>query len=229
LLEVRTRGRIVRPVMKGHTMVSINKKVAGAAVVGAAAAAIGLGMSAGARAADSTPTPSPTGSNQPGRPGQPGSTNPAPGNGGPGRGMGFGHGGRFGLAKGADLSELASKLGVDESKLRDALKAVRDDLRAARKAPGTPSGTPSGTPGKADLSALQDQFAQLLAKELGLDVNTVKTALAEVRAAVAADRQKAFDDRLDQAVKDGKLSQAEADAVKKAAKEGIIGMGRGPR
>lgn len=206
-------------------MVSINKKVAGVAVVGATAAAIGLGMSAGARAADSTPTPSPTGSNQPG---QPGATT-APGNGGPGQGRGFGHGGRFGFAKGADLSALATKLGVDESKLRDALKAVRDDLRAARKAAGAPSGTAPGTPGKPDLSALQDQFAQLLAKQLGLDVNKVKTALAELRATAQADRQKAFDDRLDQAVKNRKLTQAEADAVKKAAQEGIIGMGRGPR
>ena len=203
-------------------MVTVNKKVAGAAVVGAAAAAIGLGMSAGARAADSTPTPSPTGSSQPGQPGQPGATSPVPGNGGQGHGKGWGPGGRFGgVAKGADLSALASKLGVDESKLRDALKAVKDDLRAARKAAGAPSGKP-------DLSAMQDQLAQLLAKELGIDANKVKTALAEVRAAAQADRQKAFDDRLDQAVKDGKLTQAEADAVKKAAKAGIIGMGRGP-
>ena len=209
-----------RPVTEGGTMVTVNKKVAGAAVVGAAAAAIGLGMSAGARAADSTPTPSPTGSSQPG---QPGATSPAPGNGGQGHGKGWGPGGRFGgVAKGADLSALASKLGVDESKLRDALKAVRDDLRAARKAAGAPSGKP-------DQSAMQDQLAQLLAKELGIDPNKVKTALAEVRAAAQADRQKAFDDRLDQAVKDGKLTQAEADAVRKAAKAGIIGMGRGPR
>ena len=41
--------------------------------------------------------------------------------------------------------------------------------------------------------------------------------------------QGAAADRLDQAVKDGKLTQAEADAVKKAAKAGIIGMGHGPR
>jgi hypothetical protein len=148
----------------------------------------------------------------------------APGNGGQGHGKGWGRGGRMGaMVGGADLSALASKLGVDESKLRDALKAVRDDLRAARKAAGAPSGTPSGTPsappsGKPGLSAVQDQFAPLLAKELGLDVNKVKTALAEVRAAAQADRQKAFDDRMDQAVKDGKLTQAEADAVKKAAK-----------
>ncbi|GAB3072759.1 hypothetical protein GCM10027053_42470 [Intrasporangium mesophilum] len=206
-------------------MVSINRKTASVVVVGAAAAAIGLGISAAARA-DTTPTPSPTSS--PSTP-SPGATNPAPGPGDHGHGKGWGPGGRFGgvggVGKGADLSALASKLGVDETTLRDALKKVGDDLKdqfkAARK---------SAAPGaKPDVSALQDQFAQLLAKELGLDVNKVKTALAEVRTAAAADRQKAFDDRLDQAVKDGKLTQSEADAVKKAAKEGIIGMGRGPR
>jgi hypothetical protein len=216
-------------------MVSINSKVGSVAVVGAAAAAIGLGVSAAARADTPTPTPSPTSSSQgtnpgtPGAPGQPGyGTHP---------GKGWGPGGRFGgPGRGTDLSLLASKLGVDEAKLQDALKAVKTDLRNQLKASGK-SGTP-GTPGapgtpapgtKPDLGALQDQFAQLLASQLGLDVNTVKTALAEVRAAAVADRQKAFDDRLAQAVKDGKLTQAEADAVKKAAKEGIIGMGYGPR
>ena len=193
-------------------MVSINKKVASVAVVGGAAAAIGLGVSAAARAADTTPTPAPTST-----------SSSSPGASDQGHGKGWGPGGRFGgaMGKGADLSTLASKLGVDEAKLRDAIKAVREDLRAARKASGT-------APTKPDASALQDQFPEKLASELGIDVDKVTTALAEMRAAEQADRQKAFDDRLAQAVKDGKLTQAEADAVKKAAKAGIIGMGRGP-
>ena len=48
-------------------MVSINKKVAGVAVVGAAAAAIGLGVSQGARADDATHDPHPDGDLDPGR------------------------------------------------------------------------------------------------------------------------------------------------------------------
>src|SRR3546814_16900937 len=48
-------------------------------------------------------------------------------------GRGWGPGGRHGMggmgAFAGDLSELASKLGVDEAKLRDAMTAVRDDLK----------------------------------------------------------------------------------------------------
>ena len=199
-------------------MVSKNAKVASLAVAGAAAAAIGLGVSAAARADTPTPTPSPTSSSSPSP-----NTNPNPNGGGQGHGKGWGPGGRFGgMAKGADLSALASKLGVDEAKLRDALRAVRSDLKAARKSAGAPTAKP-------DISALADEFAQKLASELGIDVGKVKTALAEIRATAQADRQKAFDDRLAQAVKDGKLTQAEADAVKKAAQAGIIDMDGGPR
>ena len=75
---------------------------------------------------------------------------------------------------------------------------------------------------------MQDEFATKLAAELGLDPAKVKKALADLRAAEQAEHQKAFDDKLAKAVTDGTLTQAEADAVKKAAKAGIIGMGRGP-
>src|SRR6476661_2009754 len=124
----------------------------------------------------------------------------------------------MGMGRGADLTALATKLGVDETKLRDALKAVRDELRAAR------------TPGQAkpDITALQDELATKLAAKLGIDAAKVKTAITDLRSAHEADEQKAFDDRLAQAVKDGKLTQAEADAVKKAAKAGVIDMHDGP-
>ena len=212
-------------------MVSINKKAASLAAVGAAAAVIGLGISQVARADDATTTtptpPSTTTSTAPSTQGAPNKGTPdstAPGN---GNGRGWGPGGRhgapggpgLGLGRGADLSALANKLGVDETKLKDALKAVREQIRAART-PGQ---------GRPDFSALQDEFATKLAAELGIDASKVKTAIADLRAAHEADEQKAFDDRLAQAVKDGKLTQAEADAVKKAAKAGIIGMHGGPR
>ena len=200
-------------------MTSINKKVAGIAAVGAAALAIGFGISSAAQADDATPTPSPT-------------TQSGPGTSNGNNGNGWGPGGRHGMGRmgafAGDLSELASKLGVDEAKLRDAMSAVRDDLKndlkdlrdAAKDNPTTP-----------DRQAMRDQMQQkladALAAQLGIDSSKVSSALADLEAAHEAERDQALTDRLDQAVKDGKLTQAEADAVKKAVDAGVIGAGPG--
>lgn len=210
-------------------MVSINKgprnaKVAGAAALGAAAV-IGLAVTQVARADDApTTTPTPTSTTTQAAPGQ-GTMGGGPGGrhgGGMGPGMGLGRG----MGPGADLSALATKLGVDQTKLETALKAVRDELRASRT-PG--QGTGPGSASKPDPSTMQDELATKLASKLGIDAAKVKAALADLRAAHEADEQKAFDDRLAQAVKDGKLTQAESDAVTKAAKAGVIDMHAGPR
>jgi hypothetical protein len=202
-------------------MVSINKK-ASIAAVGAAVAVIGLGVTQVARADDttSTTTPTATATSTQGDPNK-GTTDAAPGN-----GRGWGPGGRHGgmgpgMGKGVDLAALATKLGVDQTTLENALKAVRQDLKASR----TPG---QGTATKPDPATMQDELATKLASKLGIDAATVKAAFADLRAAHEADEQKAFDDRLAQAVKDGKLTQAEADAVKKAAQAGVIDMDGGP-
>ena len=51
----------------------------------------------------------------------------------------------------------------------------------------------------------------------------VTAALEELRTQEQADHAAALKPRLDQAVKDGTLTQAEADAVTKAAEKGVIG------
>jgi hypothetical protein len=191
-------------------MASITRKSAGVAAL-AATAVLGLGLAGVARAADqATPTPTPTST----------SSTDAGGN-----GKGWGPGGRHGFGVGGDLSGLATKLGVDETKLRDALTAVRGDLKGSFK--DLRGSAKDGT--QAERDALHDQMQQKLAdalgKELGIDATKVKTALDELETAREAERDQAFSDRLDQAVKDAKLTQAEADAVKKAADAGIIGMG----
>ena len=203
-------------------MVSVNKRAASIAAVGAAAAAIGLGVSQVARAEDTPPTATLSATSTQSGAGQ-GTTGGIPGN-DKGWGPGGRHGGGLGkgIGRGVHLSALATKLGVDETKLKDALKAVRDEMRAARAAG-------QGSTTKPNLSALQDELATKLAAKLGISATKVKTALADLRAAHEAEEQKAFDDRLAKAVTDGTLTQAEADAVKKAARAGVIGMGHGPR
>ena len=58
----------------------------------------------------------------------------------------------------------------------------------------------------------------------------MNTALDEIRDGAAGRAGRRAEDRLDAAVKDGTLTQAEADAVTKAVEKGVIdGGGRGRR
>ncbi|HEX8630532.1 MAG TPA: hypothetical protein VF755_20425 [Catenuloplanes sp.] len=102
-------------------------------------------------------------------------------------------------------------------------------------APGQP-GQP-GQPDKADKQARQDQrqkeLAAALAKELGIDQAKVAAALEKVQTArqaeAKAERLTNLKTRLDQAVTAGKLTRAEADAILKAAENGVLPHGAGGR
>lgn len=180
-----------------------NPKVVVASVAaGALALGVGVGI-AGYAAADPTTTPSPN----------PSASAPAdPGRGGPG-----GHHGGPGRGVAADdlAQQLADKLGVDKTKVADALEAIREANR-----PATPSADPSARPDPAQRDA---ELATQLADKLGIDKAKVTKALEEIRAARQAERAAALKSRLDAAVKAGTLTQAEADAVTKAVEKGVIG------
>ena len=180
----------------------------------ATALALGAGIGvAGMASATTTPTPTPSASSSTSADG---STSTAPTEGKGGRG---GHGG-FGFG-GADAAELATKLGVDQTKLTDALKAFRD---ANKPAAGTEKGTTAdGT--RPDPAAQQAELAKSLAASLGIDEAKVTAALEELRTAEQAEHAAELKTRLDKAVSDGKLTQAEADAVTKAVQNGVIGGG----
>ncbi len=178
----------------------------------AAALALGAGIGvAGMASATTTPTPSASSSAS-----ADGSTSTAPAD---GKGMRGGHG--HGGFRGVDAAELATKLGVDEAKVTEALKAYRD----ANK-PATPPADGTKTEGtRPDPAVKQAELAKSLAATLGIDEAKVTAAFEELRTAEQADRAAALKTRLDAAVTDGKLTQAEADAVTKAVQNGVIGGG----
>ena len=131
------------------------------------------------------------------------------------RGGRHGHGGAATAGR-PRPTELAAELGVDEAKVADALQAFRDAEPAGDRRP------PEGT--KPDRAATEKQpWPRPSAESLGIEEAKVTAALEELRTAEQANHAAALKPRLDQAVKDGTLTQAEADAVTKAAEKGVIG------
>ena len=205
--------------------------VGGAAVL--ATAGIGLGLTQLANADSNSPKPTESSSVSVAT-GQAGNRQGGPVDGqrgGPGGGM-------MGL-RGIDTAALAQKLGVEESKLNEALQSLQQS-QGPGGAPGQgqPSGNgtgqateggqgqlPAAPPGESGAGDRETEIAKALAQALGLEESTVTTAIQEVRT-------EANKKVLDQAVSEGKLTQAEADAVAKAAASGIAevrGAGGGPR
>lgn len=113
--------------------------------------------------------------------------------------------------------QLASKLGLDESKVTTALQEAH---KALRENDNFRDMTPEQR---------HTELAKQLASKLGVEESKVKTALDEIHKARQAQARTEFKSRLDQAVKDGKLTQTEADAVLKAWDAGLIGGGAGRR
>lgn len=180
------------------------KKTALAAAAGALALGAGVGV-AGIASADPTPTPNPTATAS-------GAPSPGTDRGGPGGRRGGGY------RDGAQVTELASLLGVSEDKVREAIEAIREERRA--------------NPPTTDQTREQRDaaLAKSLAELLGIDEAKVTAALTELREARQAERAAGLKTKLDAAVADGTLTQAEADAVTKAVEKGVIGGGgRGPR
>lgn len=191
-------------------------------------AALGLGTSAlvaggvvglSSTAVAETPTPTPSATSTPSaREGQQAD------DGGDRRGGRHGHGQRDGEL----ASSLAEKLGLKEADVTAALKKARDASR-----PEKPSSTASPSAGtqtdRPDPAARQAALAKSLAPELKVDEAKVAAALQELRTARDAGHKAELRTRLDDAVKAGKLTAEEADAVVKAADAGVIGYGGGRR
>ncbi|MGW5669352.1 hypothetical protein [Micromonospora sp. NPDC003776] len=106
--------------------------------------------------------------------------------------------------------------------------ALADDKSPA---PSASTSTDQGSDRQQQRADRQQEFAESLAKELGVPTDKVTAALEKLREQHRADRperpstedrQAKLKERLDQAVKDGKLTQEQADAVLKAVEAGVF-------
>ena len=190
------------------------KKSKAALVAAGTVAVLGTGFGIAATAQAETPTPSPS-STSTAKPAQPGQAQP---------GQDRGKGGRHGGQRDGNLAaELATKLGKTEAEVQTALNTYREANR-----PTTPSGTasPSTTaPARPSQTEQDAALAKALATSLKVDEAKVTQALKDIRAARVAEQKAELKTRLDAAVKANKLTQAEADAVLKAADAGVSGYG----
>jgi len=103
-----------------------------------------------------------------------------------------------------DLSALATKLGVSEAKLRDALQSLRPG-------PGPRPGGP-GKPGF-DRRGARDEKLGALAKDLGVSQAKLKTALKGIRDDLKAQRDKAIDGFATDLAKELGVPKSKVDAV----------------
>ncbi|MFW6866223.1 hypothetical protein ACOACQ_02480 [Nocardioides sp. CPCC 206347] len=149
--------------------------------------------------------------------GTPSATVSADGHPGPGGPGGHGRGGAH-----VDTAALAKALGLTEDKLTAALEAVREDLKPAdREKPA--DGKRPAPPTDEERADREAALAKALADELGLDEAKVADALDTLRDAQKAERRTDLSERLDTAVKDGDLTDADKASVLKAYDAGVLG------
>ncbi|WP_028655673.1 hypothetical protein [Nocardioides sp. J54] len=149
--------------------------------------------------------------------GEPGSPRDDDGHGPRGWGHG-GPGGAPGFGPGGDQEAFAEALGVSEDELADALAAVRDDLWSNGRARKR-----SGPLTEQDREERRDAFAEALADELGIGKAKVTDAIESLRSDWRAERRADLEKRLDEAVADGDLTDADKASVLKAYDAGVLG------
>jgi hypothetical protein len=91
-------------------------------------------------------------------------------------------------------------------------------------APGNPYQAPV-EPGNPDYGSSEDALIEELSRVLGIDTETLKAMLEEVRATYGEEWSAVVNEQLDAAVAAGLLTQAEADAVRQALNDSATTVG----
>lgn len=131
--------------------------------------------------------------------------------------------------RGLGAGALAKALGLDADDVAKALREVRRELRPEKSEKGRR--TP---PTDEERSKRQDELISALAKKLGVPESKIEAALESLQKQAKdhrqdrrADARKALEARLDAAVEDGTLTEADRASVLKAYDAGLIGGGFG--
>jgi hypothetical protein len=90
--------------------------------------------------------------------------------------------------------------------------------------PGNPY-QPPVEPGNPDFGSAEDALIEELSRVLGIDTETLKAMLEEVRSTYGEEWSAVVNEQLDAAVAAGLLTQAEADAVRQALNESATTVG----
>lgn len=173
--------------------------------ISAAALAAGLGFGASTLASAETASPSPSASASAGGSGHGATKAPS----GP-------------RLLGVSTSDLASALGVEEDTLTAAIDTVAEATEGSSSQDESASQTQEQR--KEAREQRRTAFVAALAEELGLDEDTVSTAVTQLRAERQEKQAQKQEEALASAVSEGTLTSDEAAAVQKALDEGIVSL-----
>lgn len=114
---------------------------------------------------------------------------------------------------------LGAGLGIATTAYADATPTPMPAPTSAPSDVPVPQTEPPGVPGNPGDPTGEDALVEELSRMLGVDQETIRAGLEELRATYGPQLKAALQAQLDEAVRNGALTQAEADALQKMIEE----------